>query len=138
MVRGFVTMKRVLILVAASALLGLAPAAAADFSFGFDWGTLRKCTSGNPNTVPNPRFRLRGVPAGTASIQFRMVDLAVPSYPHGGGTVKYAGGSTIQPGAFQYRSPCPPGGRHTYEWTAVARDASGKVLGQAKARKAYP
>jgi phosphatidylethanolamine-binding protein (PEBP) family uncharacterized protein len=130
--------KRAAILIAAAAVLGPTPALAADFSFGFDWGNLRKCTSGNPNTVPNPRFRLRKVPAGTASIQFRMVDLAVPSYPHGGGTVNYTGGSTIEPGAFSYRSPCPPNGRHTYEWTAVARDASGKTIGQAKARKDYP
>lgn len=113
-------------------------AGAADFSIGFDWGNLKKCTSGNPNTVSNPKFKLRGVPGGTASIQFRMVDLAVPSYPHGGGTVKYAGGSTIEPGAFRYRSPCPPAGRHTYEWTATAKDAKGKKLGEAKARKAYP
>jgi phosphatidylethanolamine-binding protein (PEBP) family uncharacterized protein len=131
-------LKRAALLAAVAVVLGLTPAVAADFSLGFDWGNLKKCTSGNPNTVPNPRFRLRGVPAGTASIQFRMVDLAVPSYPHGGGTVNYSGASTVEPGAFQYRSPCPPGGRHTYEWTAVAKDASGKKLGQAKARKAYP
>ena len=130
--------KRVAILVAVATVLGLTPAIAADFSFGFDWGNLKKCTSGNPNTVPNPKFRLHGVPAGTASIQFRMVDLAVPSYPHGGGTVNYAGRSTIEPGAFKYRSPCPPGGRHTYEWTAIARDAAGKQIGQATARKTYP
>ena len=113
-------------------------ASAADFSVGFAWGNLKKCTSGNPNTVPNPKFTLRGVPAGTVSIQFRMVDLAVPSYPHGGGTVKYSGGSTIAPGAFNYRSPCPPNGHHTYQWTATAKDAKGKTLGEAKARKPYP
>jgi hypothetical protein len=113
-------------------------AAAADFSIGFDWGNIKKCTSGNPFTVPNPAFSLKGVPAGTTKIQFRMIDLAVPSYPHGGGKVDYAGETTIAPGAFKYRSPCPPDGRHTYQWTATAYDAHGKKLGETKARKPYP
>lgn len=129
--------------VAALAVLGMTwacvtPAAAADFGLAFEWGNLKKCTSGSPNSVPNPKFTLKNVPKGTASIQFRMVDRNVPSYPHGGGTVKYAGGSSIAPGAFKYQSPCPPDGRHTYEWTATAKDAGGKTLDQAKARKAYP
>lgn len=118
--------------------LGILPASAADFSFGFDWGDIGKCTSGNPNTVSNPRFTLHGVPAGTATIRFRMTDLAVPGYPHGGGTVAYKGGATIAPGAFTYRSPCPPNGRHTYQWTATALDAKGRKIGEAKARKPYP
>jgi len=118
--------------------LGVPSASAADFSIGFDWGNIKKCTSGNPNTVVNPKFTLRGVPAGTASIRFHMVDLAVPRYPHGGGKVAYKGESTVAPGAFKYRSPCPPNGRHTYQWTATALDAKGKKLGEAKARKAYP
>lgn len=127
------------IVVAALVLLGsTGGGAAADFSIAFDWGGLKKCTSGNPNTVNNPKFTLRSVPKGTATLRFRMVDLKVPSYPHGGGTVKYSGGSTIQPGAFKYQSPCPPDGKHTYEWTATATDSGGKKLGEAKARKAYP
>ena len=113
-------------------------ASAADFSIGFDWGNLKKCVSGNPNTVPSPRFTVRAVPAGTAAIRFRMTDLAVPGYPHGGGKVAYKGGSTIAPGAFTYRSPCPPDGRHTYQWTATALDAAGRKLGEAEARKPYP
>ena len=115
-----------------------ATAHAADFGLSFDWGSLKKCNSGNPNTVPNPIFTLKSVPKGTAELRFNMVDLNVPGYPHGGGKVKYTGGPTIKPGAFTYRSPCPPGGRHTYEWTATAFDGNGKRLAQAKARKAYP
>jgi len=125
-------------LAAMALTLGIAPASAADFSIGFDWAGLKKCISGNPNTVNNPKFTLKGVPKGTATIQFRMVDRNVPSYNHGGGTVKYAGGSTIAPGAFKYRSPCPPNGSHTYQWTATAKDAGGKTLGEAKASKKYP
>ena len=39
---------------------------------------------------------------------FKLVDLDVKSYNHGGGWVEYKGQSTIEPGAFKYKSPCPP------------------------------
>lgn len=113
-------------------------AAAANFSIGFSWSGLKKCTSGNPNRVKNPPFKLKNVPAGTARIDFKMKDRNVPSYNHGGGKVKYGGGSSIAPGAFKYKSPCPPKGKHKYEWTATARDAKGKKLAVAKASKNYP
>ncbi|MCB1416357.1 MAG: hypothetical protein KDJ64_08075 [Nitratireductor sp.] len=99
---------------------------------------MKKCTSGNPNRVSNPAFKLSAVPDGTAKIRFKMKDLNVPSYNHGGGTVTYSGGSTIAPGAFNYKSPCPPNGAHNYQWTATALDAKGKKLGEAKATKRYP
>lgn len=113
-------------------------ATAADFSIGFSWSGLKKCTNGYPNRVNNPKFTLKSVPAGTARIDFKMKDRNVPSYNHGGGKVKYKSGSSIARGAFKYKSPCPPNGKHTYEWTATARDAKGKKLAVAKARKSYP
>lgn len=111
---------------------------AADFSFTLDWGNIKKCTDASVRKVPNPHFKLKNVPVGTASIQFRMVDLDYRAANHGGGKVSFNGGSSIAPGAFTYGSPCPPNGRHTYEWTATATDKSGKKLGTAKARKQYP
>ena len=42
-----------------------AKASAADFNIEFDWSNLKKCTSGNPNTVSNPTFALNNVPNGT-------------------------------------------------------------------------
>jgi phosphatidylethanolamine-binding protein (PEBP) family uncharacterized protein len=119
-------------------LLPINHAFAADFSIGFSWSGLKKCTSGKPNRVQNPPFTLKNVPAGTARIDFKMKDRNVPSYNHGGGKVKYKGGSSIARGAFKYKSPCPPNGKHTYEWTATARDAKGKKLAVAKARRSYP
>ena len=112
--------------------------ASAEFSLSFNWGNLKKCNTGNPNRVANPNFSLKGVPAGTAELRFKMKDLDVPSYNHGGGKVKYSGGGKVASGAFKYASPCPPGGRHTYEWTVQARDKKGKKLGTAKARRKYP
>lgn len=122
-----------------AATLAIAPTLGSAFEIGFEWGGLKLCTSGNPNTVTNPKFTLKDVPAGTEYIRFRLVDRNVPSYNHGGGTVKWDGKSTVAPGMFKYKSPCPPGGRHTYEWTATAlKSKTGGKLGEAKARRTYP
>ena len=87
----------------------------AEFSFTFEWGDIKKCTSGNPNKVENPIFNLVSVPEGTKELRFKMKDKDVPQYNHGGGKIKNYGGETvIQPGAFKYKSPCPPSGSHTY------------------------
>lgn len=123
-------------------LAGLAAAAQAGaFSFTFEWGDIPLCTSGSPNTVPNPRFRLKNVPAGTEAITFTLIDLDMPVYNHGGGKVAYTGQEEIAPGAFTYRSPCPPRGTHTYEWSARAKKGNGlftRTLATATALKRYP
>lgn len=108
------------------------------FGLKFDWGKIPMCNSGYPNTVPNPAFTLTDVPAGTKTLRFRMVDLDVPDYDHGGGKVAYAGSAAIAPGAFKYQSPCPPDGSHTYQWTVTALGDGNKTLGTARASKAYP
>ena len=111
----------------------------AEFSFTFDWGDIKKCTTGNPNKVENPIFKLTNVPEGTKELRFKMKDKDVPGYNHGGGKIKnYNGENTIQPGAFKYKSPCPPSGSHTYEWTITAVGDKKKKLGKAKASKKYP
>ncbi len=114
---------------------------AADFTFDFEWGDIPLCATGSPNTVPNPAFVLSGVPEGTKIISFRLTDLDVPSYDHGGGTLEYTGQAEVAPGAFTYKSPCPPSGSHRYEWTAYAKNKKGmfaKTLGKSKALKEYP
>ena len=111
----------------------------AEFSFTFEWGDIKKCTSGNPNKVENPIFNLVNVPEGTKELRFKMKDKDVPQYNHGGGKIKNYGGETvIQPGAFKYKSPCPPSGSHTYEWTITAIGDKKKKLGTAKANRKYP
>lgn len=113
-------------------------AVAADFSFSFSWGDIKRCTSGNPNTVFNPKFVIKNLPAGTSQVQFRLKDLNAPSYNHGGGRVSITNSGTVPSNVFKYKSPCPPGGQHTYEWTAIARDANGKKLATARAQRKYP
>lgn len=128
-----------LILAAAATLCLIGSTAAHAFSIEFDWTGLKSCRSGNPNTVANPQFILKDVPAGTTFIRFKMFDRDVPGYSHGGGVVAWAGETVVKPGAFKYQSPCPPDGRHTYEWTATAQSQkSGGVLAKAKASRKYP
>lgn len=122
-------------------ILLVTPVIASDFSISFEWGDIPLCTSGNPNTVPNPRFVLVNVPEGTKFIQFTMTDLDAPNYNHGGGTIAYTGNNIIEPGAFKYQSPCPPSGSHRYQWTATAKKKTGFFsgsLGKAQATKSYP
>jgi phosphatidylethanolamine-binding protein (PEBP) family uncharacterized protein len=123
---------------AAAAVIALAAPASA-FEIGFTWDGLKSCTSGNPNTVANPRFVLKDVPEGTKFIRFKLVDTNVREFNHGGGVVAYTGQDVVEPGAFKYKSPCPPNGAHKYEWTATAQGKkSGGKLGTAKASRMYP
>ena len=127
-------------LLAAALLLVTAPAASA-FSIGFDWSGLKSCTSGKPNKVPSPAFTLKDLPKGTQSVTFKLTDLDVRQFRHGGGTVNVSTSGTLPRGAFTYLSPCPPNGTHRYEWSATAKSApggKGKTLGKTKAMRPYP
>ena len=124
---------------AAAIALSLATPAMAEFRLSFDgWGNIPLCTTGNPNTVGNPTFTLKGVPEGTTTIQFKLKDLDVPNYNHGGSKkLKITKDGKVKAGTFKYKSPCPPSGSHTYQWTATARKG-GKVLAKATASRKYP
>ena len=127
-------------LLALGIALASALPAAADMTVAFDtWGDIPRCTTGRPGTVPNPVFTIKGIPAGTDKLTFKLKDLDVPSYNHGGGTLKgsFKDATKIPAGSFKYKSPCPPSGKHTYEWTATAKQG-GKTLATAKSRRAYP
>ncbi len=116
-------------------------ATAAEFEIGFTWDGLALCTTGQPDVVPSPEFSVSGAPDGTKWIYFKLVDLDVPTYPHGGGWAAYTGDTTVAAGAFTYNSPCPPNGAHTYEWRAAAsasNDYSTPILGFATAQRQYP
>ena len=119
----------------------VSPVMADEFIISFEWGDIPICTTGNPNRVANPRFVLSNVPEGTKFISFKMTDLDVTNYNHGGGTIEYTGNNVIEPGAFKYKSPCPPNGSHRYQWAAKAKESDGFFsgsIGTAKAMKRYP
>ena len=124
-------------IVTMAAVLLTATAASAEFRVSFEWGDIPPCTSGRPNKVGSPEFTLAQIPPGTTRIDFKLKDLNAPRYNHGGGKVAWTGGNVVPFGTFEYKSPCPPGEVHTYEWTATARKGS-KVLARAKARRKYP
>jgi len=122
-------------------LMSAAPVMADEFSISFEWGDIPLCTSGNPNIVKNPRFILSNVPENTKIISFSLEDLDAPNYNHGGGKIVYTGNNVIEPGAFTYKSPCPPSGSHRYVWTATAKEKDsflGCSIGKAKSMKRYP
>lgn len=101
-------------------------------SLAFDWGPTRKCF--DPNSPP---IHLDDVPPATATIDFVMHDLDAPKFRHGGGSVAYDGKPDFGYGAFRYKGPCPPS-PHTYEFIATARDAGGRTLATAVARRKFP
>ena len=97
------------------------------------WKMSDKCSTSSPS------FTVDNVPAGTHSLMFQMVDLDVPTYNHGGGTVEFKGGNDIPAGLFAYKGPCPPAGSHNYEWTVKAVNKAGDtLLGKGKQAKLFP
>ena len=127
-----------LLAICALGIMMIGQAAADDFALEFDWGDIPNCTTGRPNVVLNPVFTLSNVPAETVLVRFKLRDIDAPSYNHGGGRAAYDGESTILPGAFRYKSPCPPSGQHRYRWTAWALNADGKVLAETSSTQWYP
>ncbi len=125
---------KVFLLSAAIVAAGLVQSAEAQaFSVRAEWGPASGCSG------TAPAFTLARVPAGTAKLSFRMVDLNLPTFQHGGGETAFTGKTSFGQGeAFggmfsSYRGPCPPPTQtHRYEWTVQALDSSGRALGTAK------
>jgi hypothetical protein len=116
------------------ALIGAAalPSTASAMGLSFSWSGTTACGSSPP------AFTLSGVPKGTSQLAFNMVDLNLPSFQHGGGSIAYHGNNRIPGGSFSFTGPCPPSGQHTYQWTVKALDANGKVLATASASRPFP
>ncbi|MEY9401986.1 phosphatidylethanolamine-binding protein (PEBP) family uncharacterized protein [Bradyrhizobium japonicum] len=119
---------RVQLTVFAAAILALSTAKASAFSMNFRWCGLS-----------SPVFSVSGVPKGTTTLQFHMVDLQVPSYNHGGGSVPYKGQSTVACGALNnYSPPSPPSGSHSYQITVTAFGPGNSNLGAANFTREFP
>ena len=115
--------------------------------FSFEWGEIPLCTTGRPNVVGNPVFTFSDVPDGANWVYFKLKDRNAPGYNHGGGWAELNGKTSVDFGVFKYKSPCPPSGKHTYEWTAyftpekTKLNFSGKpkgVISKVTASKKYP
>ena len=113
----------------AGCALFLTTSGAFAFSASFAW------CSGSPS------FALTDVPPGTAKLQFAMIDLNVPSFRHGGGTVAYSGQTAVPCGAFSsgFTGPSPPPGQvHTYQFSIKALGSNGAVLATTTTRRKFP
>ena len=111
-----------------AAFLAIGAADASAFSMSFRW-----CGLGSPV------FSLSGVPKGTTTLQFHMVDLDVPSYNHGGGTVPYKGQAGVACGALtNYTPPSPPSGSHSYQINVTAFGPGNTSLGTATSTRKFP
>ncbi|WP_242219876.1 phospholipid-binding protein [Shinella zoogloeoides] len=111
----------------------ISAASAENMRASFDWGPTKKCFDSK-----SPPIKLSGVPKGTIKLDIRMVDLNAVDYPHGGGKVAYTGENSLPYGAFRYKGPCPPSGKHKYRFTIKALDAKGKTLAKATADRMFP
>ncbi len=124
------------VLVAAALLIGssvlTAAAAAGRLTVSFAWSKRHECSS-----TP-PAFTIGGIPKGTRYLRFTMTDLDVPTFHHGGGTIAYKGSGRIPEGAFRYTGPCPPSGRHSYEFLVEALGANKHVLAKGTAVRKFP
>ena len=110
------------------------PKDAARMTVEFSWEGIDACTH------DSPEIRVSPVPKGTADLQVRLKDISMPAWNHGGGKVKHDGSGVIPAGALKlgYNGPCPPGGRHQYEFSVMAVDADGAIIGFGKARQPFP
>ena len=108
---------------ALAACQSAAPEPVPPVSLSADWGSTRRCFE-----TASPNFTVGSVPPGTVKLGFRMKDLDLPQFNHGGGVVAFSGQTTIPMGAFSYKGPCPQLKAHTYRWTVDAVDPQGNVL----------
>lgn len=119
---------RIRLALCAAALFVMSTADAFAFSMSFRW-----CGLGSPV------FSLNGVPKGTTTLQFHMIDLQVPNYNHRGGTVAYKGQSMVACGALtNYSPPSPPSGSHSYQITVTAFGTGNSNLGTASFTREFP
>lgn len=107
---------------------------AAIIDIDFAWSKKSGCSQ------ISPAIKVSNVPKNTSYLKFKMSDWDAPNFNHGGGEVAYAGNNLIPEGALKsYTGPCPPSGKHTYEITVKALNASKEqILGEGKNHKKYP
>ena len=110
------------------------PKDAAKMVVDFSWQGIQACTH------RSPKIRVSNVPEGTHELWVKLKNINLPEWNQGGGKVKHDGSGVISAGALTlgYNGPCPPGGRHKYEFSVMAVDAEGVIIGFGKARRAFP
>ncbi len=94
------------------------PAIADEIKFDFFWGNIPFCNSGKPFEVKSPKFVFSSLPKDAKWVYFKIRNIGLSDFDHGGGWVELRGNSTIEYGKFNYFSPCPKSGKEIFQWTA--------------------
>lgn len=111
------------------------PKTAARMTVAFAWGEIAACTH------KSPEIQITGIPENTAELDVRLKNLDVPAWNHGGGRMPYTGSDRIPANVLDlgYNGPCPmPGERNKYEFSVMALDADGNIIGFGKASQVFP
>jgi phosphatidylethanolamine-binding protein (PEBP) family uncharacterized protein len=100
----------------------------------FSWEGIPVCSH------ESPEIRVSNVPEDTVVLRVKLKDISMPVWNHGGGNIRYNGSGIIPTGALDigYNGPCPPNGRHKYEFSVMAVDAEDVVIGFGKAVQPFP
>lgn len=125
----------VFLLVAGCATTGVQiPKNAVEMTVDFSWKGIKACTH------ESPEIRVSNIPDGTTELRVKLKDISVPAWNHGGGRIEHDGSGIIPAGALDigYNGPCPPGGRHKYEFSVMAVNAEDVIIGFGKARQSFP
>jgi phosphatidylethanolamine-binding protein (PEBP) family uncharacterized protein len=111
------------------------PKNAAKLKVTFSWQGIKACTH------DSPRIRVSGIPQGTRTLEVKLTNIDVPAWNQGGGRVANDGSGIIPAGALKigYNGPCPPPGeQYQYEFSVMALDEHGAIIGFGKARQVFP
>ena len=111
------------------------PKDVAEMKVVFSWDGIKACTH------ESPEIRVTQIPDGSVELQVQLKDINLLAYSHGGGIVRHDGSGIIPAGALTigYNGPCPPPNeRHTYEFSVMAKNAEGVIIGFGKCRQTFP
>ena len=98
------------------------------------WDKIEKCS------YESPEIKIFNLPKKTKYINVSLRDANVPSWNHGGGTVKYNGSNIIKKGMLKdgYNGPCPPYGSHLYIYSIKTLDSNDTIIGEGESKSLFP
>lgn len=110
------------------------PKDAAKMEITFSWEGIKACTH------ESPEIQVSNIPDGTKDLQVKLKNLNLPAWNHGGGIVTHDGSGLIPAGYLSvgYNGPCPPNQRNKYEFSVMALNAEGVIIGFGKAMQPFP
>jgi hypothetical protein len=100
------------------------PKNAAKMKVTFSWHGIQACTH------HSPPIQVSGIPKGTRTLEVKLTNINVPAWNQGGGSVANDGSGIIPAGALKIG--------YKYEFSVMALDDHGVIIGFGKARQAFP